>query len=101
MKLNFSSGTFLCTYSAQILNEEAADQEGKTFGDEYLADLDYIDICETQKEGYESDVELSDEDYKDSDENNHDDEDDDDEDYKCNFSKSKKGKLSRSTSNYN
>jgi [histone H3]-N6,N6-dimethyl-lysine9 N-methyltransferase len=31
-------------------------QEGKQFGDEYLAELDYIEVLERCKEGYESDV---------------------------------------------
>eukprot|EP00795_Rhopilema_esculentum_P011410 gene11410-21609_t len=49
-------GTFICTYSGQILNEEMADKEGKDFGDEYLAELDHIEVVEQAKEGYESDV---------------------------------------------
>lgn len=31
--------------------------EGNEFGDEYQADLDYIECVENGKEGYESDVE--------------------------------------------
>jgi hypothetical protein len=31
-------------------------QEGKNYGDEYLAELDYIEVVEKLKEGYESDV---------------------------------------------
>ena len=31
-------------------------QDGKEFGDEYLAELDYIENVEKNKEGYESDV---------------------------------------------
>lgn len=31
-------------------------QEGKTYGDEYFAELDYIEVIERIKEGYESDV---------------------------------------------
>ena len=54
------------------------------YGDEYLADLDYIDVCETQKEGYESDVEeseASDKDYKQSESITS--SDDEDDDFKC------------------
>jgi hypothetical protein len=83
-------GAFLCTYAAQILNEEVADKEGKTFGDEYLADLDYIEVCEHHKEGYESDVEEDDEDYdEESDECYQEEDDEDDHDYKYNGKKSK------------
>eukprot|EP00794_Sanderia_malayensis_P018211 gene18211-20029_t len=49
-------GTFICTYTGQILNEEMADKEGTDFGDEYLAEMDHIEIVEQAKEGYESDV---------------------------------------------
>lgn len=31
-------------------------QDGKNYGDEYLAELDYIEVVERLKEGYESDV---------------------------------------------
>ena len=31
-------------------------QDGKTYGDEYLAELDMIEIVEKRKEDYESDV---------------------------------------------
>jgi len=77
-----NSGAFLCVYAAQILNDDAADAEGKTNGDEYLADLDYIDVCEHHKEGYESDVEPDDEDYDESDDDYQEEDDEDDEDYK-------------------
>lgn len=31
-------------------------QEGKNYGDEYLAELDYIEVIESTKQDYESDV---------------------------------------------
>lgn len=31
-------------------------KDGTQFGDEYLAELDYIEVVECMKEGYESDV---------------------------------------------
>ena len=31
-------------------------QDGQAYGDEYLAELDYIEVVERSKEGYESDV---------------------------------------------
>lgn len=33
-------------------------QDGKQYGDEYLAELDFIEVVERQKEGYESDVDI-------------------------------------------
>ena len=33
-------------------------QDGQQYGDEYLAELDYIEVVERNKEGYESDVEM-------------------------------------------
>jgi len=35
-------------------------QDGKQYGDEYLAELDYIEVVEGGKEGYESSVNISD-----------------------------------------
>ena len=31
-------------------------QDGQQYGDEYLAELDYMEVVEKLKEGYESDV---------------------------------------------
>ena len=31
-------------------------KDGQQYGDEYLAELDYIEVVERMKEGYESDV---------------------------------------------
>ncbi|XP_028404794.1 uncharacterized protein LOC114527359 [Dendronephthya gigantea] len=50
------AGTFVCTYAGYILNEELANQDGRKYGDEYMAELDYIEVAEKAKEGYESDV---------------------------------------------
>jgi histone-lysine N-methyltransferase SETDB1 len=44
------------TFSRRIVNAVFILQEGKTYGDEYLAELDYIEVIESTKEGYESDV---------------------------------------------
>ncbi|XP_065646369.1 histone-lysine N-methyltransferase SETDB1 isoform X7 [Hydra vulgaris] len=63
-------GTFVCTYAGQVLNEQTANKEGIDFGDEYLAELDHIEVVEQAKDGYESDIpELSSQsDYLSSDE---------------------------------
>ncbi|ESP01220.1 hypothetical protein LOTGIDRAFT_111681, partial [Lottia gigantea] len=62
-------GGFICIYAGQLLTDTGANevnyiieyfgifQDGKQYGDEYLAELDFIEVVERQKEGYESDVE--------------------------------------------
>lgn len=35
---------------------QGANEGGKNYGDEYLAELDYVEVVEGFKEGYESDV---------------------------------------------
>lgn len=50
-------GAFICIYAAELLNDSMADDQGKNEGDEYLADLDYIESIEAEKEDYESAVE--------------------------------------------
>ena len=50
-------GEFICVYAGHLLTEQAANEDGKTYGDEYLAELDLIETIEKAKDGYESDVE--------------------------------------------
>ncbi|XP_052229285.1 histone-lysine N-methyltransferase SETDB1-like isoform X4 [Dreissena polymorpha] len=50
-------GGFICIYAGQLLTDQGANEDGQQYGDEYLAELDYIEVAERQKEGYESDVE--------------------------------------------
>ncbi|CAN7998859.1 unnamed protein product, partial [Ixodes hexagonus] len=54
-------GCFICIYAGQLLTEQGANEDGNQYGDEYLAELDHIEVVEKQKEGYESDVVNSDE----------------------------------------
>ncbi|XP_071476179.1 histone-lysine N-methyltransferase SETDB1-like [Diadema antillarum] len=58
-------GMFVCTYAGQIWDEEEANKKGKEHGDEYFAELDYIEVVEKLKEGYESDVDPIEEDFSD------------------------------------
>ena len=44
-------GAFICTYAGYIYNDELANERGVDFGDDYLAELDYLDVMETKKEG--------------------------------------------------
>lgn len=51
-------GTFICIYAGYLLTDEKANTD---HGDEYFADLDYIELVEQLKNGYESDApEISD-----------------------------------------
>ena len=49
-------GSFICIYAGELLTEQGANEGGKNYGDEYLAELDYIEAAEGAKEGYESQV---------------------------------------------
>ncbi|XP_055545071.1 histone-lysine N-methyltransferase eggless [Wyeomyia smithii] len=55
-----SKGSFICIYSGHLLTEEAGNMicqmNANKAGDEYFADLDYIETVEQLKEGYETDV---------------------------------------------
>lgn len=50
------AGAFICIYAGQLLTEQSANEDGNRFGDEYMAELDHIEVVEQMKEGYESDV---------------------------------------------
>ncbi|XP_037949862.1 histone-lysine N-methyltransferase eggless [Teleopsis dalmanni] len=50
-------GSFICIYAGHLLTESKANEGGLDAGDEYFAELDYIEVAEQLKEGYESDVE--------------------------------------------
>lgn len=49
-------GSFICIYAGRLLTEQGANEGGKNYGDEYLAELDYVEVVEGIKEGYEADV---------------------------------------------
>ncbi|XP_037300403.1 LOW QUALITY PROTEIN: uncharacterized protein LOC115449535 [Manduca sexta] len=49
-------GAFLCVYAGNLLTDATANLDGLNEGDEYLAELDYIEVVEQMKEGYEEDV---------------------------------------------
>ncbi|XP_025204088.1 histone-lysine N-methyltransferase eggless-like [Melanaphis sacchari] len=53
-------GSFICIYVGSLLTETDANEGGKNYGDEYLAELDYIEVVEKIKEDYESDISYSD-----------------------------------------
>ncbi|XP_016947742.1 histone-lysine N-methyltransferase eggless [Drosophila biarmipes] len=70
-------GAFICIYAGHLLTETMANEGGQDAGDEYFADLDYIEVAEQLKEGYESEVDHSEPDPED-DNGGPDAEDDDD-----------------------
>ncbi|KAJ8299143.1 hypothetical protein KUTeg_023203 [Tegillarca granosa] len=52
------AGSFICIYAGQLLTDQGANEDGQQYGDEYLAELDYMEVVERQKEGYESDADM-------------------------------------------
>lgn len=55
-------GSFICVYVGDLLTDTDANIAGGSYGDEYLAELDYIEVVESLKEDYESEVMMDDED---------------------------------------
>ncbi|CAF4887531.1 unnamed protein product [Pieris macdunnoughi] len=49
-------GCFICIYVGNLLTDATANLDGLNEGDEYLAELDYIEVVEQTKEGYEEDI---------------------------------------------
>lgn len=46
-------GSFICTYVGKLATEQDAEKNAMKHGDEYLAELNYIETVENIKEGYE------------------------------------------------
>ncbi|XP_065169698.1 histone-lysine N-methyltransferase eggless [Atheta coriaria] len=54
-------GSFICIYAGCLLTDQMANEGGQTCGDEYYAELDFIEIVEMAKDDYEADAYESDE----------------------------------------
>lgn len=46
-------GVFVCTYEGEILTESQADDRGKEIGDEYFAEIDFIECLKNKRADYE------------------------------------------------
>ncbi|XP_017010384.2 histone-lysine N-methyltransferase eggless [Drosophila takahashii] len=89
-------GAFICIYAGHLLTETMANEGGQDAGDEYFADLDYIEVAEQLKEGYESEVDHSE---PDPEEDNGGPDAEDDDDFRPNYHYQRKIKrTSRSNS---
>ena len=55
--VDLPKGSFICIYVGKLYSNEEANMQGQDYGDEYFAELDLIEVVESQKEGYESDYE--------------------------------------------
>ena len=44
-------GQYICTYAGEVLTSSEADEKGREQGDEYLYDLDFIDMAIREKNG--------------------------------------------------
>lgn len=53
-------GTFVCVFTGKIVNEDKMNEDDTMSGNEYLANLDFIEGVEKLKEGYESEAYCSD-----------------------------------------
>ena len=51
-------GEFVCIFAGELLTEQQANEDGKKYGDEYLAELDFVQTIQMAKDSYESDVEM-------------------------------------------
>ncbi|KAH8253248.1 hypothetical protein KR032_004503, partial [Drosophila birchii] len=92
-------GAFICIYAGHLLTETMANEGGQDAGDEYFADLDYIEVAEQLKEGYESEAEPLSEPEPDDETYGPDPEDNDDDDFRPNYHYQRKNKrTSRSNS---
>ncbi|MCJ8749748.1 hypothetical protein PDJAM_G00179840 [Pangasius djambal] len=57
---DMSKGTFVCVFTGKVVKDEVLNAESIMSGNEYLANLDYIEGVEKLKEGYESEAYCSD-----------------------------------------
>ncbi|XP_058261294.1 histone-lysine N-methyltransferase SETDB1-A [Hemibagrus wyckioides] len=57
---DMSKGTFVCVFTGKVVKDEVVNTESGMSGNEYLANLDYIEGVEKLKEGYESEAHCSD-----------------------------------------
>ncbi|XP_074026625.1 histone-lysine N-methyltransferase eggless [Leptinotarsa decemlineata] len=49
-------GSFICIYAGTLHTEAMANEDGMAYGDEYFAELDYIETVEKFKEDYEAEA---------------------------------------------
>ncbi|XP_067281473.1 histone-lysine N-methyltransferase SETDB1-A isoform X1 [Pseudorasbora parva] len=55
-KDDVAKGTFVCVFTGKIVNEDKVNEDEAVSGNEYLANLDFIEGVEKLKEGYESEA---------------------------------------------
>ncbi|XP_016299843.1 histone-lysine N-methyltransferase SETDB1-A-like isoform X2 [Sinocyclocheilus anshuiensis] len=53
-KDDVAKGTFVCVFTGKIINEDRMNEDDTVSGNDYLANLDFIEGVEKPKEGYES-----------------------------------------------
>ncbi|XP_057211257.1 histone-lysine N-methyltransferase SETDB1-A [Triplophysa rosa] len=59
-KDDVAKGTFVCVFTGKIVTEDKVNEDDVVSGNEYLANLDFIEGVEKLKEGYESEAYCSD-----------------------------------------
>ncbi|KAK7124467.1 hypothetical protein R3I94_018740 [Phoxinus phoxinus] len=55
-----AKGTFVCVFTGKIVNEDKVNEDETVSGNDYLANLDFIEGVDKLKEGYESEAYCSD-----------------------------------------
>ncbi|XP_065143921.1 histone-lysine N-methyltransferase SETDB1-A isoform X2 [Paramisgurnus dabryanus] len=59
-KDDVAKGTFVCVFTGKVMTEDKVNEDDMVSGNEYLANLDFIEGVEKLKEGYESEAYCSD-----------------------------------------
>ncbi|XP_051527696.1 histone-lysine N-methyltransferase SETDB1-A-like isoform X2 [Myxocyprinus asiaticus] len=59
-KDDVAKGTFVCVFTGKVVNEDKVNEDETVSGNDYLANLDFIEGVEKLKEGYESEAYCSD-----------------------------------------
>ncbi|XP_051949225.1 histone-lysine N-methyltransferase SETDB1-A-like [Xyrauchen texanus] len=59
-KDDVAKGTFVCVFTGKVVNEDKVNEDDSVSGNDYLANLDFIEGVEKLKEGYESEAYCSD-----------------------------------------
>jgi len=57
-------GSFICNYVGCLFTDADANDSGNNYGDEYFAELDYIEVVEKIKEDFEYNIPCSDHEYE-------------------------------------
>ena len=49
---DIAKGTFVCIYAGHLMTEEQSDVRGVEYGDEFFAELDFVECLRRLKQGF-------------------------------------------------